>query len=73
MPWRGRCPTAAAATREERFAAYPRDETAAVNAIASGLQHSTISAISHLIARSSSWPAPTSSATYLIGAASVSI
>jgi hypothetical protein len=48
-------------------------EAAAVNAIACGSQHRTMSAISRRIARSLSVSAPTSSATYLIGAASVSI
>jgi hypothetical protein len=48
-------------------------EAAAVRAIANGSQHSTMSAISHRIARSLSVSAPMSSATYLIGALSVSI
>jgi len=42
---------------------YRRDEAAAVNAMASGSQHSTISAISHRIARSLSASAPINSAT----------
>jgi len=50
-----------------------RAEAAAVSAMASGSQHNTMSAISHRIGRSLSVSAPTSSATYRIGAASVSI
>jgi len=54
---------------------YRRDAAAAVSAIASGSQHNTIKAMSHRIARSlsSSAPTPTNSATYFVGAASVSI
>jgi hypothetical protein len=37
-------------------ASYPRDDAAAVNAMASGSQHNTMSAISHRIARSLSAP-----------------
>jgi hypothetical protein len=48
-------------------------EAAAVKAMASGSQHKTMSAMSHRIALSESVSAPTSSATYLIGALSVSI
>jgi hypothetical protein len=51
---------------------YRRADAAAVNEIASGSQHSTMSAISHRIARSLSVSAPRSSATYRIGATSVS-
>jgi hypothetical protein len=50
-----------------------RTEAAAVRAIASGSQHKTMSATSHRIARSLSVSAPTSSATYRIGAVSASI
>src|SRR5258708_25753791 len=46
---------------------------AAVNAMASGSQHRTIRAISHRIAFSLSVSAPSSSATYRMGAASVSM
>jgi hypothetical protein len=53
-----------------RECGHLRADAAAVSAIASGSQ-STMSAISHLIARSLSVSAPTNSATYLIGAASV--
>jgi hypothetical protein len=42
---------------------YRRADAAAVNEIASGSQHSTMSAISHRIARSLSVSAPISSAT----------
>jgi hypothetical protein len=38
-------------------------DAAAINAIASGSQHSTIRAISHLMVRSLSMPAPMSWAT----------
>ena len=51
----------------------PQADVAAVNAIASGSQHSTIRAMSHRIARSESVSTPTNSAIYRIGAASVSI
>jgi hypothetical protein len=49
-----------------------RAETAAVSAIASGSQHSTMSAISQRMARSLSVSAPMSSATYRMVAASTS-
>jgi hypothetical protein len=42
---------------------YRRADAVAVNAIASGSQHKTISATSHRIARSLSVPVPISSAT----------
>lgn len=51
---------------------YRRADAAAVNAIASGSQHSTIRAISHRIACSGSVSTPSSLATYRTGAASVS-
>ncbi|SRR6266481_2743665 len=54
-----------------RECGHLRADAAAVSAIASGSQQSTMSVISHLIARSLSVSAPTNSATYLIGAASV--
>ena len=50
-----------------------RADAAAVNAMAIRSQHSTIKAISHLIARSLSVCAPTRSATQRIGTASLSI
>jgi hypothetical protein len=50
----------------------PQADVAAVNAIASGSQHSTIRAMSHRIARSESVSAPSNPATYRMGAASVS-
>src|SRR5260370_22610544 len=50
-----------------------RADAATVSAIASGSQHRTMNAISHRIARSESVSIPSISATYLIGAASVSI
>lgn len=50
-----------------------RADVAAVRATASGSQHRTIKAISQRIARSLSVPTPNNSATYRMGAASVSI
>ena len=50
-----------------------RAEAAAVNAMASGSQHRTISAISHRMARSLSVSEAISSATWLIGVVWVSL
>src|SRR5260370_11427776 len=50
-----------------------RAEAAAVNAMASGSHHKTMSAINHRMARSLSVSEPISSATWLIGVVWVSI
>lgn len=64
---------AASVTGRRPFRFYRRTDAAAVNVIGKGSQHRTINAMSNRIARSLSVSDPSNSATYLIGAASVSI